>query len=204
MFWLSNKKARKEEIEQLKQAVQTGFNSAKQDINKLGVWVKHLDTKDSHLKNDISDLQQELASVKEELENLKNLVSVAPERQMFKQRQTVFNKQTPVYGVLNTVQTPVQTAFLDNLTVTERAIIYVLLNSDMKLSYEDLAAMLGKRRATIRGQINTIRQKSDGLIEEMVGENNKKRVYIPEKIKEMLLKTRKAKGREKRREEAEI
>ena len=61
----------------------------------------------------------------------------------------------------------------------------------MKLSYEDLAAMLGKRKTTVRGQINAIKQKNEGLIEEIVGENNKKRVYIPEKIKEMLLKTQK-------------
>jgi hypothetical protein len=68
----------------------------------------------------------------------------------------------------------------------------------MKLSYEDLAAMLGKRKSTIRGQVNSIRQKSEGLIEEIVGENNKKRVYIPEKNKEILLKTRKVRSNKKR------
>jgi len=73
------------------------------------------------------------------------------------------------------------------------------LNSDLKLSYEDLAAMLGKRKSTIRGQVNSIRQKSEGLIEEIVGENNKKRVFIPEKNKEILLKTRKVKSRNKSR-----
>src|SRR3989344_5461291 len=89
----------------------------------------------------------------------------------------------------------VQTSFLDNLSSTERTIIFVLLNSDMKLSYEDLAAMLGKRKATIRGQINNIRQKNSGLIEEIIVENNKKRVYIPEKAKSILLKTRKVRKR---------
>jgi len=195
------KKATKDEFEQLKQAVQTGFNSAKQDVGKLSVWVKHLDSKDSQLKYDIFELQEELSRVKEEVEYLKNLISIASDKHIFKQQQTVFNKQTSSKHVLNGVQTAVQTAFLDNLSVTERAIIYVLLNSDMKLSYEDLAAMLGKDRATIRGQVNTIRQKSDGLIEEIVGENNKKRVYIPEKIKEMLLKSKKIKERGKKRAE---
>ncbi len=196
-----SKKATKEEVEQLKYAVQAGFNSAKQDVGKLSVWVKHLDSKDSQLKYDLFELQEELARIKEEVEYLKNLISVASDKHIFKQQQTVFNKQTPSKHVLNTVQTPVQTAFLDNLSVTERAIIYVLLNSDMKLSYEDLAAMLGKDKTTVRGQVNTIRQKSDGLIEEIVGENNKKRVYIPEKIKEMLLKSKKIKERVKKRVE---
>jgi len=61
----------------------------------------------------------------------------------------------------------------------------------MKLSYEDLSAMMGKSKATIRGQINSIKQKSEGLIEEQISENNKKRVFIPEEMREILLKTRK-------------
>jgi hypothetical protein len=194
-------KATKEELDELKQAVQTGFNSAKQDVGKLSVWVKHLDSKDSQLKYEIFELQEEIARMKEEIEHLRNLSSIAPGRSMFKQRQTMFDKQTASNDVLNSVQTGVQTAFLDNLSVTERAIIYVLINSDMKLSYEDLAAMLGKDRATIRGQVNVIRQKCGGLVEEVVGENNKKRVYIPEKIKEALLRSKKVRERVKKRSE---
>ena len=201
MGWFFSKKATQEDVEQLKQAVQTGFNSAKQDVGKLSVWVKHLDSKDSQLKYEIFELQEELSKMKEEVEHLRNLASFAPGRQVFKQRQTVFDKQSAVQGVLNSVQTDVQTAFLENLSVTERAIIYVLLNSDLKLSYEDLAAMLGKDRATIRGQVNVIRQKNEGLIEEVIGDNNKKRVYIPENIKEVLLKSKKIKGKEKKKEE---
>ena len=205
MFGFFTKKAEKREVDQLKQAVQTGFNSSKQDINNLGTWVKHLDTEDSKLKEDIFDLHEELASVKEELENLKNVIDIIGKGAVFKQRQTEFNKQTAVRGVLNSVQTAVQTAFLDNLSTTERAIIFVLLNSDMKLSYEDLAAMLGKDKATVRGQVNNIRQKNEGLIEEIIGENNKKRVYIPEKVKEVLLKSKKVRDRAKKRsEELEI
>src|SRR3989344_2710384 len=105
--------------------------------------------------------------------------------------QTVFNKQTSVDTVLDSVETTVQTSFLNRLTANERAIIFILLNSDMKLSYEDLASMLGKRKSTIRGQVNSIKQKSEGLIEEVISDNNKKRIYIPEKSKEILLKTRK-------------
>ena len=197
MFGFFTKKAGKKEVDELKKAVQTGFNSAKQDIGSLSAWVKHLDSNDEGLKDEFLELQDELATVKNELENLKNMISIVGERPVFKQKQTVFNKQTAFKGVLNSVQTGVQTVFLDNLSTTERAIVFVLLNSDMKLSYEDLAAMLGKRKATIRGQINSIKQKSEGLIEEMIGENNKKRVFIPEKVKEMLLKT--GKVREKRK-----
>jgi len=201
MFGFFRKKAEKQEVEELKQAVQTGFGNVKQDILKANSWIRHLDSNDSRLKEDFLSMQVELATIKEELENLKNIISIVGERPVFKQKQTVFNKQTGVQGVLNTVQTGVQTAFLDNLSSTERAIIFVLLNSDMKLSYEDLAAMLGKNKATIRGQINSIKQKSGGLIEEIMGENNKKRVFIPEKTKEILLKIRKVRVKKEKKED---
>jgi len=191
MFNFFKKKVEKEEFEQLKQGVQTGFNTVKQDMADVSKWIKHLNSNEDDIKNEISEIQDELATVRGEVENLNNMVSIVGNKGVFKQGQTLFNKQTVFKGVLNSVQTGVQTVFLDKLSTTERAIIYVLLNSDMKLSYEDLAAMLGKRKATIRGQINSIRQKSEGLIEEIVSENNKKRVFIPEKIKEILLKTQK-------------
>ena len=192
MFNFFTKKAEKREVDELKQAVQTGFESVKQDMGGVGKWIKHLNSNDEDLKNEFLEIQEELSTVKEELENLKNMVSIVGNKEVFKQAPTVFNKQTAFKGVLNSVQTGVQTVFLEKLSTTERAIVFVLLNSDMKLSYADLAAMLGKRKATIRGQINSIKQKSEGLIEEVISENNKKRVFIPEKIKEGLLKTQKA------------
>ncbi|MDP3026829.1 MAG: hypothetical protein Q8N63_03910 [Nanoarchaeota archaeon] len=209
MFDFFSKKVKKEEFEQLKQAVQTGFNSVKHDVGSTTKWIRHLNNNDSELKGEIFELKEEIASMKDELENLKNMLDVVGNKQVFKQRQTLFNKQTAVQGVLNTVQTGVQTGFLDNLSATERAIVFVLLQSDMKLSYEDLASMLGKSKATIRGQINAIRQKSEGLIEEQVTSNNKKRVFIPEKTKEILLKKGKvrvknnSKNRENNRENDE-
>jgi predicted transcriptional regulator len=198
MGWFFSKKVEKEEFNKFEQSVQTGFNSVKKDIGDIGAWIKHLHSDNSKLKSEILELEDELSTVKDELENLKNILSIVGERPVFKQKQTVFNKQTLFKGVLNSVQTGVQTAFLHNLSTTERAIIFILLNSDMKLSYEDIAAMLGKRKATIRGQINSIRQKSEGLIEEVLAENNKKRVFIPEKVREKLLKQGKVKVKHKR------
>lgn len=198
MFNFFSKKADKKDFDKLKEAVQTGFDNVKDDFYKTSTWIKHLKTNEESLKDNVSDLHEEIASLREELENMKNIIAIVGNKQPFKQPQTVFNKQTGVDGVLNSVQTGVQTVILDNLSTTERAIIAVLLNSDMKLSYEDLAAMLGKRKATIRGQINAIKQKSESLIEEIIGENNKKRVFIPDKMKEVLLKTGKVSVRKKK------
>jgi hypothetical protein len=182
------KKVKKEEFDVHKNAVQTALNSAKQDVLNLSKWVEHLNDKDSGLKSDIEDIYGDLSTIKSELEELKNMVNLAINPKLFKQRQTAVGKQTAVYTVQNTVQTAVQADFLDRLSVSERAIVMILLNSDMKLSYEDLAAMMGKDSTTIRGQINNIKQKCDGLVDEQIEKNNKKRLYIPEKIRNSLLK----------------
>ncbi len=96
MFNFFKKKVEKEEFEVLKQGVQTGFNTVKQDIGDVGKWIKHLNSNDDELKNEVSELNEELASMKEELENLKNMVSIVGNKEVFKHGQTVFNKQTAV------------------------------------------------------------------------------------------------------------
>ncbi len=202
MGWFFSKKVEKEKFDKFERGVQTGFNSIKKDISDVSTWIKHLDSNNSRLNDKIFELNEELTTIKDELENLKNVLSIVGERPVFKQKQTVFNKQTLFKGVLNSVQTGVQTVFLNNLSTTERAIIFVLLNSDMKLSYADLAAMLGKRKGTIRGQINSIKQKSEGLIEEVIAENNKKRVFIPEKVREKLLKHKNMRIKHKNKKKA--
>ena len=70
----------------------------------------------------------------------------------FKTPKQVLVKQTSVYPVQTSVQTGVQTPDLTNFSVMERAIIWILLNTDMKLSYDDIAAMtripgVGKKTA---------------------------------------------------------
>jgi len=187
MNWFFKKKVGKKEFDDLKKTVQTGFNNVKQDINNTSTWIDYLNNQENKTKEEILAMNASLSNINNEIENLKNIVSIIGETPIFKQRQTVFNKQTLFKGVLNSVQTGVQTTLLRNLSTTERAIIFILLNSDIKLSYEDLSALLGKSKNTIRGQINSIKQKSEGLLQEIIGSNNKKRVYIPEKIKKAMM-----------------
>lgn len=188
MFWPFS---RKKEIEQIKEDTKKGFESVKKDISSVSGWIKHLDSEKNLQKKDAEDIKEVLASIQNEIEGMKNVLAMMNElkpNRVFKTPKQVFNKQTAVYAVQTGVQTGVQTPKLEQFSVTERAIVWILLNSDMKLSYDDLAAMLGKERSTIRGQINTIRSKSEGLIEEVIEENGKKRVFIPENVKEMVLK----------------
>lgn len=190
---------RKKEVENLKEDTKRGFETVKKDIHSVGAWIKHLDSEQNLQKEDVEEIKEDLASIKTELEGLKNIVAIMNELRPGRKNQTAkqaFDKQTAVYAVQTPVQSVVQTPNFDQFSVTERAILWVLLNSDLNLGYDDLAAMLGKERSTIRGHLNRIKQKSSGLIQEVIEKNGKKRVFIPEEIKEKLLKRVKVRHKE--------
>jgi hypothetical protein len=193
----------KRDVEKLKEDTKKGFDSVKKDVSSTGVWIKHLDFENDALKKDVNEIKEVLSSVQNELDGLKNVIAMMNELKPGRKNQTtkqVFDKQTAVYAVQTGVQTGVQTPNFDQFSVTERAILWVLLNSDLRLGYDDLAAMLGKERSTIRGHLNRIKQKSEGLIEEVVEKNGKKRVFVPEEIKEKLLKKVKVRVKSKEKD----
>ncbi len=175
--------------------IRQGFSAVKKDMDVVGKWIKHLEGQDKQvfsliesLKSDISTIKNEIGSLHEEVDSLKELEK---HQQVFED-SPVLDKQTADYGVVKAVQMPVQTGsfydILKGLTANERLLVFTLMNSDLKLSYEDLALLLGKERSTIRGQINAIKQKSEGLLEEISEKSGKKRVFVPEEIKEKLAK----------------
>ena len=202
--WLFGNKYKK-----LEDDTKKSFSAVKNDIETAGKWIKHLDDKDKQLFNLVSDVKSELTSIKDDLEGLKEafeMMNQAEENKQVFKKLPVLSKQTGVYDVQKAVQTPVQTAnfydILKGLSGNERLLVFTLMNNDMKLSYEDLAMLLGKERATIRGQINSIKQKSEGLIEEITEKNGKKRVFVPAEIKEKLAKYAKVRvGKKKKNEE---
>lgn len=182
----------KKRVDDLQKEVQDSFNHVKKDFNKVGEWIRHLDDKHTSHKDEISELKEQILSIQNDLLEIKDFISFfGPQlsKDLSKQEQMSVNKQTSHHFVQTVNQTPVQTDILSNLTVMERGIVWTLLNSDMKLSYEDIAALLGKNKSTIRGQINTIKQKNSQLIIESRELSGKKRLYIPEEIRNSVLKS---------------
>ena len=202
--WLFGKKEEKNHKEDVKRS----FELVKKDIDSVSAWIKHLESEKNLQKKEISDIKDVLSTINSEIEGVKNVLSIMNDlksNRVFRTTKQQTPKQTAVYAVQTGVQTGVQTPNLDQFSVTERALLWVLLNSDMKLSYDDLASILGKERSTIRGHLNRIKQKSEGLIEEVVEQNGKKRVFIPENMKEKILKRAKVRvsGKGKMRERTE-
>jgi len=198
--WLFGKKS----DDSLKEDTKRGFEGVKKDITSMSAWIKHLDSEKKLQGKEINEIKETLSMINSEIEGIKNVISIMSDlkpNRPFRTTKQVFDKQTGVYAVQTGVQTGVQTPNLDKFSVTERAIIWILLNSDMRLSYDDLAAIVGKERSTIRGHLNRIKQKSEGLIEEVIEQNGKKRVFIPENMKEKLLKRQKVRVRDKKNTE---
>tara|TARA_Y100000310_G_C20597826_1_gene771420 strand:+ start:599 stop:1216 length:618 start_codon:yes stop_codon:yes gene_type:complete len=191
MFWFFGKR----ELKDLKEETKNSFEQVKKDVEGVGKWIKHLDSQDKQLFEVLSEIKRELATTNDELEGLKeaiSLVNLSVENRQLSNKTTAISKQQHIQGVQEAVQTPVQTGnfydILQKLSGNERLIILTLMNSELKLSYEDVARLLGKERSTVRGQINSIKRKSEDLIQEIIESNGKKRVFVSEEIKEKLAK----------------
>ncbi len=168
------------------------FSKIKEDMSGVGEWIKHLDeTKTTHGEI-LEDMDSRLKIIEE---FMLNLVEQTPQedvsKQLSKQIQTVVcPKQTD--SVSKQQEISVQTDMekeLFRLTAMERTIVWSLLNTDIVLSYEDLSRILGKDESTVRGQINNIKKKIPGLLEEKSESNGKKRFFINDiKKREILIK----------------
>jgi predicted transcriptional regulator len=190
-------------MKNLESETRKGFSEVRKDFEGVSKWIKHLNNSDKQLFDLVSDLKIELASLKDDLEGLKEAVSISnlavEHKQVFK-KTAVLPEQEAVYPVVKSVQTPVQTGnfhdILNGLSSNERLIVFTLMNTELKLSYEDIARLLGKERATIRGQINAIKQKSEGLIQELTEPSGKKRVFVSEEVRNKLEKYAKVRVKE--------
>ena len=194
-FLWFGKKRDDDRVEKLSENIKSSFDAVKDDFKKAADWISHLNSKDNEQSKKISEFDGRLSSIENEISEIKTFISFFSTRmskQVFKHEQTAVDKQTAVEGV----QTAVQTAILGNLSVMERAIVWVLLNTDMKMSCEDIAALLNKDRSTIRGQLNAIKNKSD-ILAETIEKNGKKRYHVPESAKEILLSKIRAEKKQK-------
>ncbi len=193
-------------VKKLEEDTRASFSEVKKDFEGVGRWIKHLNNSDKQLFDLLSDMKREIASIKDDVEGVKEAVSLtnlAQEHEQVFKKTPVLNKQALVFSVEEPVQTPVQTGnfydILKGLSSNERLIIFTLMNSEMKLSYEDIARLLGKERATIRGQINAIKQKNEGLIQELTEPNGKKRVFVSEEVRNKLEKYAKVRVKDKQK-----
>lgn len=197
MFWFFKRK-RDEHIEQrfvnLHSSLHTSFSNIKKDINDVGKWLGHFKNKHGNHDKKFELLNYRVNNIEEVLEELRAVwtrvqtavqtggLSKQPQTDSCPNSRPKLSKQEENEGELTILER------LRNLTMMERAVVWALLNTDLKLSYEDLSVALGKDKSTLRGQINNIKTKNKGLIEEYIEKDGTKRFYISEKKKNEILK----------------
>ena len=190
--WLFKKKG--DEI--FEEEVKKSFSNVKKDISKVSKWISHFHDKHRDHEEDFSKVLSRLEKLEKDLEDVKNFV------EFFVAENTSGPFKSPFKHLSKHPQTPVQTGALKGLTTMERIVLFALLNSKEKLSYEDISLITGKDKSTVRGQINNVKQKNEGLISEVMESSGKKRYFIEERVKERLLDdiilSRKTKERKER------
>ncbi len=189
--WLFGKKEGVDEIKKDVEGYHNSIKDIKDELEKAAGWINHLHSKGKDHEVSVGEMKDRLDSLEKDIEEIKMFISFFNShtaKQLSKQTYTARDKQTAVDGVQIPVQTSVQSAFLRNLTASERIIVWVLLNTDLKLSCEDVAVLLNKDKSTVRGQMNNIKAKSEGLVKEIMENNGKKRFFLESDIKDMLLR----------------
>ena len=195
----------------LHNSLSESFSRIKTDMERVGDWIKHFNDTNSEQHGRIDEIDKRLLKIEEFFMNLFEQGEIEEVfKQLSKQEQTAVRpKQTAKpskqsFGQVSKQQKSVQTDLekeLYSLTPMERTVVWSLLNTDMLLSYEDLARVLGKDSSTVRGQINNVKRKIPELILEKSESNGKKRFYIKEeKKREILVKYT---GKNKKKVESE-
>lgn len=194
-FWIFKKR---DELSNHMDGIQTSlkisFKHIKSDIKILTEWIDHFNNKHDHHEEEIKKVNLNVLSLNKRMVDIEEVISSLPKQQTAVQTAVCF-KQPQTNNRFKQLFEPVQTkqvgdTFTQNMTPMERAIISVLLNTDLKLSYDDLMVAIGRDKSTIRGQVNNIKQKNSRLLKEVAESTGKKRFYIDEPTKNSILKER--------------
>ena len=176
----------------LNDSLKNSFSNIKEDMFSLS---SHVETLHGH-KKDHSELIEDLDS---RLKTLEGFIEEVLTNPMLVQTDNL-SKQTQTHVRPKRTSALVQTDILDSLkrlTPMERSLVWALLNTDLRLSYRDLARILGKDESTARGQVSNIKRKIDYLILEKSENNGQKRFYIEERIKNKIMKKYRVKTKKK-------
>lgn len=194
-FWIFKKRDdTTERVDRMESSLKDSFSHIKKDIQEINKTQNNFHGHHKHHYDNITSIHEKLEDIYQRINTLETSINTAKQEGLFVQTAVVNGQtqtDTRLQQGVEPVQTRVQTdEFTKRLTPMERAIISVLLNTDLKLTYEDLSVALGRDKSTIRGQVNNIKQKRENLVKEVIETNGKKRFYIDEETKTQVFKQR--------------
>lgn len=202
MVWWLFRKKKDDDINQrfvnLHDSLHNSFSNIKKDVGDIGNWLGHFKNRHDDHEQKFELMNYRINNMEEVLEELRDawtaVQTAVQTGGLSKQPQTDSRPNScpevskQLSKQVNEDRELTMIDRLKNLTMMERAVVWALLNTDLKLSYDDLSIALGKDKSTLRGQINSLKTKSEGLIEEYSEKDGKKRFYISEKNKNEIFK----------------
>ena len=177
-FWIFGKKRDDRKIEDIHQKVSESFSRVKNEFEKVGGWIKHLDEHKQKHHHRLEDLENRLLL-------LENAVH-GSERNERSSIQSFNRVQSRSIQSFMNVQSLSELS--DKITPKEKKVILCLLEAKMPLEYADLAKKLGVSIVTTRRHINDIKKVGFSIEEKMNVDTKRKVFFIRNEVKRSLLR----------------
>ncbi len=184
------------------------------DIDNINRWIDHLHDLSKDQEKYMKDLEKNISSAFERynkylvdiyrivadqqslIRKREESVQARPEMRLDAQTEASRQKKDDSATSLSQTKTPIGQGYDDGakpisyysdiLTHSEKRILAELCNTDMKLSYKDLAVVLGVSPNTAKNHVCHIRNKGFP-IKEADDSKGVKRYYVPDNMKKVLL-----------------
>lgn len=198
-FWFFRDKRNETDPDTFSKKVKNSFINVKNDMQKILEWISFLKINYEKSENRLSEIEKNLENMKIRILNLeedKNRAAVWTADQTAV--QTAVQNWTAVRPKQTAVQKEVGDLekYFNGLTWREGELLSILLNTEREMDYNDLCEMVGRDQSTLRGQVNKIKIKYPGAIEETVTNKGKKSFSMNQELKEKISeRLNKKKGR---------
>ncbi len=156
VWWLFKKRDNLEQkFDNLHNSLHDSFSNIKRDVDTVNKWLGHFKNRHHEHDQKLELLSQRISTIEEFLEDIpdvwKGVQTAVQTGGVSKQLQTdsrpnncpKLSKQlSKQYEEMTLIEK------IRKLTIMERAVVWALVNTDLKLSYEDLGKALGKDKST--------------------------------------------------------
>ena len=140
-FWKRDDKIDKK-FNNLHKNLAISFDKIKNDMENFSKWVMHLEKHRTNNHSKLEEVEKRMFAMEKLLEDLRYKREFVQSQAISTNKQTAVRFKQTAVGVQTAVQTGIQTAnfperyelvdILRSLTVMERAVLWTLLNTDLK------------------------------------------------------------------------
>lgn len=180
-FWIFGKKEEAKKIDRLHNHVSESFSRVKDDINKIGVWIRHLDEHKNKHYNRLEEFEKRLL-ILEDIIHFREKKEPGIERSSVQAFNRIQSRSVQSFMNVQSLET-----LSEIITPKEKKVIMCLLEAEMPLEYVDIAKKLGISIITTRRHINDIKKSGFKIEEKMNVDTKRKIFFIKNEVKNAIL-----------------